>query len=205
MSSSIEDRIRRVYAAINVAQEKDMETLRGQAVRTKNTIRVSNDFKGGASDDELWNQAILIIHNIANLRDHLRRWAAKNEQDKDLVDQTVNGSLELQIIKDLSNVEKHGGEDRNGGHSKLIPKLENVRRYLSVERPKDGRNFGVTFGPDGSMKTFGEGGTAAAKLTGDVLDKDGNHIGSLSTIIEKGVEAWESLLKDFGLLSAPST
>ncbi|GAF75547.1 unnamed protein product, partial [marine sediment metagenome] len=154
----------------------------------------------GFSDDELSNQAHSLIHNIANLRDHLRRWASDHGQDKDKVDQVVDNCPDLQLIKDLSNKDKHGYPPRKGGHSGKCPQLVHVNRVMRLQtQAKKGSMVGMTLGPAGVPKFIGDG-AAKAVVTGDVVDNDNNCIGDLYDIASKAVEAWENLLADFGLL-----
>jgi hypothetical protein len=58
----------------------------------------------------------------------------------------------------------------------------------------------MTIDAGGVPKFIGDG-TAQAVITGDVADNDGNRIGDLYDIADKAVEAWETLLADFGLLA----
>jgi hypothetical protein len=90
MDDAIRQRISRIYAAIGAIEEADPNKLKATVIQTDKIKAVFQDFRGGLSDDELSNQAHTVIHTIANLRDHLRRWAAQNSQDKAKVDETVD-------------------------------------------------------------------------------------------------------------------
>ncbi|HNS21435.1 MAG TPA: hypothetical protein PKH24_13110 [Sedimentisphaerales bacterium] len=57
----------------------------------------------------------------------------------------------------------------------------------------------MTLGSGGVPKISGDG-TAVAVITGDVIDADGNAIGELYEIELRGIQAWELLLKDLGIL-----
>jgi hypothetical protein len=48
---------------------------------------------------------------------------------------------------------------------------------------------------------FGDG-IAKAVVTGSVVDNGNGHIGDLYEIASKAIEAWDRLLKEFGLISA---
>lgn len=171
-------------------------------IQTDKIKAVFQDFRGGFSDDDLSNFAHMLIHNIANLSDHLRKWAAHNGHDKSKVDQTVDQSLELQIIKDLSNNDKHGYPPRNGGHSGKCPKLVEINRVMRLQtQAKKGSTIGMTIGAGGVPRFFGDS-TAKAVITGSVVDADNNRIGDFYNIANNAVEAWEQLLVDFGVLAA---
>ena len=201
MDDAILQRISRIYAAIGDIEENDPNKLRATVVRTDKIKAVFQDFLGGFSDDDLSNYAHTVIHNIANLRDHLIRWAAHNGHDKTKVDQTVDNSLDIQIVIDLSNNDKHGYPPRDGGHSGKCPQLVDINRVMKLQtQAKKDSTIGMTLGADGFPKFFGDG-TAKAIITGDIVDNDKNHIGDWYEIVTKAVEAWEQLVTDFGLFS----
>lgn len=201
MDDVILQRISRLYAAIGAIEEHDLNKLKATVIQTDKIRAVFQDFRAGFSDDELWNQAHSLIHNIANLRDHLRRWASHHGQDKNKVDQTVDKCLELQIIKDLSNNDKHGYPPRDGGHSGRRPQLVEIDRVMRLQtQEKDGSVALITFGTGGVPRFIGDG-TAKAVVTGDVVDNDNKRIGNLYDIANKAVVAWENLLADFGLIA----
>src|SRR5438552_493937 len=117
MNEDIAERVRRVYAAIGAIEERDPTKLKATVIQNEKITAVHQDFRGGQSDDQLVNFAHMLIHNIANLRDHLRRWAAHNGKEKDAIDRAADASPDLQIIRDLSNNDKHGYPPRDGGYS----------------------------------------------------------------------------------------
>lgn len=199
MDDAIRQRISRIYAAIGSIEEADPRKLKATVIQTEKVYGVFQDFRGGLSADELYNQAHAVIHNIANLRDNLRRWAANNGHDKDKVDTAVNNSFELQVIQDLSNNDKHGYPPRDGGHSKQSPQLIDVNRVMRLQtQAKKGSMVAMTLGPGGIPKFHGDG-TAKAVVTGEVVDNGNGRIGDLYEIAIKAVDAWERLLAEFGI------
>jgi hypothetical protein len=204
MDDAIRERISRIYAAIGAIEETDPQKLRATVIQTEKINAVFQDFRGGLSDDELSNQAHMVIHNIANLRDHLRRWAAQHGQDKAKVDQTVDNCLELQIMQDLSNNDKHGYPPRDGGHSGKCPQLIEINRVMRLQtQAKKGSMIAMTIGAGGVPKFIGDG-SAKAVVTGDVVDNAKNRIGDLYEIASKAIAAWELLLTDYGLIAVTS-
>ena len=85
MDPDLLQRIRRIYSAIRTAEESDPNKLKAIIISTDRIVGVHQDFRGGLSTDELSNIAHSMIHNIANLRDHLRKWAHHNGKDKENV------------------------------------------------------------------------------------------------------------------------
>ncbi len=65
---------------------------------------------------------------------------------------------------------------------------------------RKGSAIAMTIGPGGVPKFIGDG-TAKAVVTGNVVDKDNHRIGDLYDIATKAVEAWEQVLRDFGLIA----
>ena len=198
MNTELSQRIHRIYSSIKAVEETDPNKLKATVITTGKWIGVFQFFRGGLNGAELSNLAHMLISNIANLRDHLRKWAVKNGKGKEKVDEAFNQSMELRIIQDLSDNDKHGYPPRNEGDSKKLPKLVNINRVMQLKTPaKKGSTIGMTSGAGGVPKFFGDG-TAKAIISGDVVDNKNNPIGDLYEIAVKAVEAWEQLLADFG-------
>lgn len=200
-TDSLAHRIKRIYAAIDALQELDLSKLPARMVRGPRVIGIMQDFSGGLSPEDMANIAHTAIHNIANLQDHLRRWAAHNGRDKSRVDVAFNSSQPLKIIKDLSNNDKHGYPPRGRGHSGVAPRALDIRRVMRLTTGAEaGSRVVMTLGRVGVPKVSAtKGGGARGIVTGEVVDKDGNAIGDLYDIEAKAVEAWEELLRDLGL------
>ncbi len=204
MDDTIRKRISRIYAAIGEIEETDPQKLKAAMIQTENIKVVFQNFRSGYSDDDLSNQAHTAIHNIANLRDNLRRWAANNGHDTHRVDAVVNNCFDVQVIQDLSNNDKHGYPLRDGGRSKKFPQLTEINRVIRLQtQEKKGSMIAMTIGPGGVPRFHGDG-TAKAVVTGNVVDNVNERIGDLYEIATKAVEAWEGLLVDFGLIAVTS-
>ncbi len=198
MDNAIVQRIRRIYKSIGNVEEYDLNKLKAKAIQNEKIKAIFQDFRGGLTDDDLFNYALMIIYNISNLEDNLRRWAANNGHDKTKVDQTVNNSIDLKIIKDLANNDRHGYPPRNRGFSGTCPQLVNINRVMQLKtQANKGSIIGMTLGADGIPKIIGDG-TAMAIITGDVVNEHNNRIGDLYEIANRAVEAWEHLLTDYG-------
>ena len=191
-------RICRIQSSIEAVEKTDPNKLKAKVITTDKITAVFQDFRGGLTDAELSNLAHTLIHNIANLQDNLKRWAAHNGHDKTKVKQTFKNSFDLQIIQDLSNNDKHGYPPRDGGLSGKCPQLVNINRVMQFKpQAKNGSTSRMTLGANGIPKFSGDG-TAKAIITGNVVDNKNNRIGDLHEIATKAVEAWEQLLADFG-------
>jgi hypothetical protein len=201
MNDAILQRISRIYAAIDSIEEDDPHKLKATVIQTEEIKAVIQDFRGDFSDADLSNLVHSVIHNIANLRDHLRRWASHHDQNNNKVEQAIDSCPELQMIIDLSNNDKHGYPPRDGGRSGQCPQLLAINRVMRLHtRAEKGSGIGITIDSNGVPRFIGDG-TARAVITGDVADNEGNRIGDLYDTVDKAVEAWETLLADFGLLA----
>ena len=193
-------RLSRIYTSIDATLEDDLGQFPPDVSQAENYFAFFQDFAGGLSPTEISNLAHSMIHNIVNLRDHLRKWAAKNGHDKALVDKTLSGSLPLQVITDLSNNDKHDYPPRNSGFSKKALKLIDVERVLRLTtRAEPGSGVGMVFTLAGPKQVSGSG-SAAVTITGQVSDRNGNSLGDLYELCAEALEAWERLLRDFRIV-----
>ena len=95
MTNDLSNRVKRIYAALGAVEITNMNQFAPQLINNGQRIGFSQDFRGGLSNEELANSIHCLIHNIANLRDNLKRWAARNERDKRKVDEVFNNSESL--------------------------------------------------------------------------------------------------------------
>jgi len=195
------DRLHRIYAALDTTFEGDLSKFPPKVVSNECGFAMYQDFVGGLSPAQLSNLAHSVIHNIANLYDHLRRWMAKNAQDPKFVDQIVARHPSLQLIRDLSNNDKHGYPPRNGGHSGKAPKLVDVNRILKLTTgTAPGSGVMVVFTPQGPKQTATGGAGSAVVVTGTVIDGQSAALGDLHDIEVEALKAWEQELRSLGIL-----
>jgi hypothetical protein len=193
-------RLRRVYAALDATLETDIGKAHPVIQSDGKCIGIFQDFRGSLSDAQMENLSHSIIHNLANLRDHIRRWMKRNGQDPNQVNTFISANLPIAILQDLSDNDKHGYPRRNGGISKKSPNPVNVRRIMQLSTGTEpNSSIGVTITPSGDQRIFGSG-SATLIITGDVMDERGNIIGDLHVIQSEALSAWEGLLRSLGLL-----
>ncbi|MEX0702108.1 MAG: hypothetical protein WD069_08425 [Planctomycetales bacterium] len=193
------NRLHRIYSAVGATTVFDMAKLPGKVFRGEKIVGVFQDFSGGLTEHDITNAAQSVIHNIASLHDHLKKWARANGKDASKVDIACSNSLHLQIVRDLWDQDKHGGDRRDGGFSQRSPRLGEIRSQMTLTtQPKAGSWVTMTLGPKGEPVIHGDG-SAKAIITAEVVDKDGQALGDLFEIGERCVQVWESLLVEFGL------
>ncbi|MBI5290209.1 MAG: hypothetical protein HY873_14650 [Chloroflexi bacterium] len=199
MTDNLHQRIGRIYAAFDAAEEQDMANLRAQALKSDRFVGGFQDFSGGLTPAEIENVAYSLIHNVTNVGNHARGWAKTNGKNPGLVDDAVKASFEIRVIMDLSNRDKHG-PPRDRGHSRRSPTLVDVRRVLELRTGSEkGSSVGMTLNADGTPRIVGSG-SAKAVLTGRVLDDEGSFIGDFDSLVRAAVGHWEQLLRQLGAL-----
>lgn len=190
-------RVKRLYGAIKASEEIEMSKFLPKVINDGRRKGFFQDWSGGLTEAEVTNIAQSLIYSIAHFDAPLKKWADQNGKDKTKVDHMFNSSLALQIIKDLSNYDKHPYPPRNGGHSGKSPRIDKFRRVMQMTtKPARNSFVALTFTAQGVPKVSGDG-TAKVVVSGDILDKDGNKIGNLHETALEAVKAWEDILSDF--------
>lgn len=193
----VTDRLQRVYASLGATIEADLTLFKPTVVITEEEVAVYQNFVGGLSEAELLNAAFGLVHNIANLRDNVSRWAEEKGKSFD-GGSFIEGQLSLCLLQDLSNTDKHGfplKRKRWSGHS---PVIEGLKRVMRMTAAGDGGVTVLTFTSKGPRKV-GQG-EARVVITGRIVDGEtGEDLGDLLEICNDGLSKWEAQLADLGL------
>ena len=144
---------------------------------------------------QLKNRVYLLIYNIVALSEEIRRVVSISQKDfKDEVVGHLKNCHELNVLIDLSDRDKHPYEPRDKGKSKVLPHLVNVKGYLKLSpNSVKGSAVCVKFSSKGLTKA-GDG-SAEVVVTGDVVDKNGNTIGVLDSIVNKALKCLEEVIE----------
>lgn len=78
------------------------------------------------------NKILIILHNLASLKDHLKNFLRANRHDPQLVENEINQSLHLQVLIDLVNQEKHGYPLTRNNRSGKNPVIKNAMKAMSI-------------------------------------------------------------------------
>ena len=192
-------RVQRLYAAIGATEETDISKFMPKVINDGSRVGFYQDWSGGRSDAELANTAHILIYNIANLKDVLKKWAVRKGKDKTEVDNAFKSSQALKIIKDLSNNDRHGYDPKKRGNSGKSPRVDRITSIMRMTtKPQKGSFVSLTLNRQGVPQIAGSG-TAEVIITGDILDRAGNKIGDLHETALEAVKIWESVLGDFGV------
>jgi hypothetical protein len=192
-------RIKRIYGAVDAIVETNISQFMPEVIRDGKRIGFYQDWSGGRTNAEIENIAHILIYNVANLKDHLRKWAESNGKDKTKVNTAFKDSQALKIIKDLSNNDRHGYDPEKKGNSGKSPRIEKINTIMQMTtKPEKGAFMCLTFNHQGVSQIAGSG-NAKVIITGDILDKDGNKIGDLHDTLLKAIKDWENVLVEFGV------
>ena len=117
IDDDLSSRVHCLYAAIEATENTDISKC--MPIVTSDGKRVCSyyDWRSGRSDEELDNAIRILIYDIANLRDPLRKWAKQSGKAKTKVDDALKDSLALRIMQDLANNHRHGYDPNRRSHS----------------------------------------------------------------------------------------
>jgi hypothetical protein len=200
LMDEFEARVRRLYAAIGATFDEAVSEHQPVVRMTERTLEMRQDWNGGLTDDQIAILGMTAICHVANLRNHLFRWAAVNGKLADDVTNTVRQSLALQVILDLANNEKHGYPPRDAGQSGRRPRVIEWQRMLRLFSGGPVQSsVTVVLLPTGPQVTTTGGGSAGVVVPGEVIDEHGANIGDAKHLLDEAVRAWEGLLQGFGV------
>jgi hypothetical protein len=201
MLAELDLRIRQLHEAMSDVRTADLSTIEIQTVASEGRFYRVVDFSGGASDAELANIVSLFLTNIACLKDHLNVWCRSRNLPPP-GDALINSNIDVAIIHDLWNRDKHF--DLNRSRSHLFPKLQNNSRDLVMSTMGQvGSMVVMSLDPQtGQLVTQGDG-KAELVVDADIIDSSGAHVGLLSEVAERAVAAWEVALTASGIPVPP--
>ena len=80
-------RVQRLYTAIGATEETDISKIMPTVISDGKRVGFYQDWSGGRSNAELANTTHILIYNVANLKDLLKKWAVHNGKAKTKVDE----------------------------------------------------------------------------------------------------------------------
>lgn len=182
--NNVKNRIDRIYSAIKIKEEDGTaEYLRLERIPNSNSAKFAPNI------NEILNKLLMMVSHISNLKDHLKNIIEKNGGNKQLIEDTINENLALQLIVDLNNAEKHGYPVKNK-RSGLDPKIIYVSSALTVVG--DGQTS-ITIHPDGRIE---KEGNVTTVIKANILNFQNEIICSFDDLIENSIKAWEKIIAD---------
>lgn len=197
MSNTLDRKIQRVYAALGVMVSDHLTnaTAKPEIIKTATGIRFEMNFDQGISQIELENAAILLITNIASIKDHFKVWC-ENNHIPFTGDELINNNLNVAIIHDLWNIDKHATLNRQP-RSGFTPTLKELYRGM-VLVAKSTVDVSVNLTGEDSQITADDGSFQFI-ITGQVVDENGKIRGDFAEICTQAIDAWLDLLKSAGV------
>lgn len=144
VSDLILEKHQRVIDAINTIY--NLDTFEYQSTQTTRRpdgkVEVSWSFNSDESKKKWYGHLMNIIQNIANMKDYIKKELVRIWKSNSLYEEYINNVPELQIVTDLSNLDKHSETLRP--RSTLNPRLWNVLVSMSTDRLN--RNKEIKYG-----------------------------------------------------------
>lgn len=193
--NDIKSRLDRLHASVNSKIDPDIE--KHMEVKTSHganfTLTTVNFDKAEIAEKE--NKIMLIIHNLANLKEHLKEMMTKRGEDKQKIEDEIKSNKSLQIAIDLANSEKHTYPSTSN-RSGLNPKIGNIQSFLRLTASQPGEVTAFAMRPDGSFQSHGNAGI---NIEADILDEHNNKLMSLDELISDSLAKWEEIIAKFSL------
>lgn len=204
MTQTLDMKIRQMHASLAGLADTDLSKLHVVHSRNGSQFYCRIDLVGTRDEIELANSASLLVANIACLKDHLDVWCVRNGQPR-RGDKLINSDQNVALIHDLWNVDKHAELSRppRSGHRPKLADLCNALRFSAGTQPGSGAV--MTFDPDTGQLLTGASGDAKIEfvIVASVVDQNGQKLGEFSEICSQAADAWESEMKQAGVVIPP--
>jgi len=200
MIDALDQKIRRMHAALEGLGSDDLSTIKPQFGQADDYYYTKVDFNQDADEIELANAALLLVANIASMKDHLKAWC-KRQGVAFYGEALINSNRAVALIHDLWNIDKHAELDKppRSGHT---PKLQGLQKSLVLSAGNsagsgaffsmDPRTGKVTHGTSG-------GGSVQLALVAQIVDEAGNVLGDFTETCTQAVEEWVKALSAAGV------
>lgn len=191
--NDLSSRLERIYTSLNERYDYNIDTnIKSEIITNGRYSKIHTHF-GNKNFAELSNTIFGAIGAIADLKDHL-----VNKTSKKSVEDMINMSIELSLILDLNNKDKHGDPLTRTNRSGKNPNLANLCQGLSPA----GRSktfFTMTY--DGQNINPGpRAGEFRIVTSADVVDQEGNVIMTLDKMLYGGIAEIEKFLSQHNLI-----
>lgn len=177
--NDIEYRIKRIYTSIwDILCRNDVVNN----MRSNQTDKVVSIGFWSPESIEETNRIMSVIHNIAMLKDHI-----KKDNDKNFIEDQISSSTYLKIIIDLANWDKHWyplHKDR----SWFQPKLSNIESYLTLAKKSEN-----TVEQKSSNWAYSKNLTI--KISAEIHDKNGKIICWLDEMLNWALNEREQIIR----------
>lgn len=189
--NNLQLRLKRLFNALNLRYDQDIKSN----IKFSRTVSQGVHTIGFSFEDkdetEITNRIFQMISAIASLKDHLKSEMTRNKKNPKLVEDLIDNSLELSLILDLWNQDKHGYPLKKSNRSNKNPKIVNISRGLITTGGKGSISFEIT--PEKTNFQKSEGGIAI-HIGAEIVDDKGKFIIFLDDLLENAVREIEDFL-----------
>jgi hypothetical protein len=149
---------------------------------------------GGLSEEELVNKIMMILYNLASLKDHLKNALKSAGKDPRIVEDAINASRHLQVLVDIVNQDKHGTPLRSA-RSGLDPRLTRCHQSIHCESGIQPGSFaGVSIDPE--KGEFSIVGGTHFTISAFVVDNNDMFIFTLDELVETAYLEFDKIHDD---------
>ena len=190
--NDIKTRIERIYLSIN--ERLDFDVVANAKITQEKTetwwMKVHLSFRGENQEED--NRIILaIIHNLASLKDHLKKQFTDKGLQSQIVEDIISKTDALKLIIDLDNADKHGYPVRDK-RSLRDPQIINVKRWIGISPGVNQGNFYLNH--TGNEFTYEN---CVIYINADIVDKENVYICSLDELINDWLSMWNEILNTY--------
>ncbi len=194
--NDISARMERVLSSLNARFETDIEKHIHLDVKSTETSRTIISTFGNDDQPTLENKVLIILYNLASLKDNLKNCLRSKGLDPNIVELEIDNSLHLQVLVDIINQEKHGYPLTRTNRSNKNPIISDLRQVLGLSTGSESNSeAGFFITPDGTMNIIGNNNKIA--ILGFIKDDQGNILFSLEELVETCFERWNLLAKTY--------
>ncbi len=130
---------------------------------------------------------------LATLKEHLKNCLIRKGYEPKVIEEAVKNSVELQVLLDLDNSDKHGIPLRVN-HSRRNPIIRNVRQGLVNNN--HGKPIVMTISQVGETKVV-DGIPPSVVINADIYDGDGDFLFDFDTLVETCYSQWIDIANQY--------
>lgn len=193
--NDLKARLERTLSSLNARFDEEVEEgIRITHVQSDRSIGMSVRF-GNDDTETILNKIFIILHNLASLKDHLKKCLESKGHDPNIVETEIEGSLHLQVLIDIVNQEKHGYPLTKHVRSYKNPVIKDPKQALRIStgtEPHSSARFIIS--PDGSYQIHGQ---KSIVIDADICDDQGNSLFGLDELVDTCFAKWENIAKKY--------
>lgn len=194
--NSMKTRLERLHSSVGARFEEDIEkciNIKKEVLNNRRKTTLS--FDNHTDDGDMANKVMMIIHNLYNLKDHLKRVLEEKGDNPQDIEEEINNCKALRIVADLSNQEKHGYPLDNP-RTNFQPKIERIKSVMSLSAEAGGTS---TFTMDPITGEHEVEGNAKISISAIIRDSENNNIFHLSGLIDESMNKWEEVINKYNI------